>query len=169
VILNTTLGVLLFWACGYAFAFGTNHPFIGSAKFFSISFEDGEYSPFGNYVFLQLLVFQTACATVASSIMSGGTAERMTIPAWAIVSSIFIGFVYPVAAHWNFGQGWLVTSFHYHDLAGSGNLHFLAGVAALVTTIILKPRAGRFTSQQLTFSPFNTTYAALGALLVHLP
>jgi Amt family ammonium transporter len=76
--------------------------------------------------------------------MSGGTAERMNIVAWAVISSIFIGFIYPVAAHWNFGHGWLEKKFHYHDLAGSGNIHFLAGVGALVCAILLKPRTNRF-------------------------
>jgi Amt family ammonium transporter len=101
--------------------------------------------------------------------MSGGTAERMTIPAWALVSSLFTGFIYPVAAHWNFGEGWLVTYFGYHDLAGSGNLHFLAGVGALVTAIILKPRTNRFSpdASSNAFAAFNTTYVALGALILY--
>ncbi len=100
--------------------------------------------------------------------MSGGTAERMKIGAWALISTFFITFIYPVATHWNFGGGWLVSNFGYHDLAGSGNIHFLAGVGALVTCIILKPRTNRFSpdAPPTAFAAFNTTYIALGALIV---
>jgi Amt family ammonium transporter len=75
--------------------------------------------------------------------MSGGTAERMTFVGWALTSTIFSGFVYAVACHWGFGGGWL-EDHNYHDFAGSGVVHFVGGVGALVTTVILKPRTGRF-------------------------
>lgn len=72
--------------------------------------------------------------------------------AYLFYSFFLVGFVYPVVAHayWStngflsafagtplFGQGII-------DLAGSGPVHLVGGVAALVMTVILGPRKGRF-------------------------
>jgi Amt family ammonium transporter len=52
-------------------------------------------------------IFQTACACVTCSIVSGGAAERMSIAGYGVFSFIFSAWVYPVVAHWGFGGGWL--------------------------------------------------------------
>lgn len=93
---------------------------------------------------------QTAQATVAASIMSGGTAERMTFSGWVATTLVFSGWVYPVACHWVFGGGWL-TAYGYHDYAGGGAIHLVGGTGALVTTLFLKPRTGRFLAGNESF------------------
>lgn len=54
------------------------------------------------------------------------------------------GFVYPVVSHWAWSpEGWLQTV-GYVDFAGSGVVHLLGGVCALVGAAVLGPRQGRF-------------------------
>ena len=78
-------------------------------------------------------------AIAANSIVSGGAAERMTYFGYIGLSIAFSGFIYPFAAHWGFGSGWLMNM-GYHDFAGCGEVHTVGGVGALVLTIMLKPR-----------------------------
>ena len=92
-------------------------------------------------------------------------------------SVFLVGFVYPVVAHafWStngifsktaaeplFGSGAI-------DLAGSGAVHMTGGVAALVGTLILGPRLGRFYDEDgipleepATFTPHSTALQFLG-------
>jgi Amt family ammonium transporter len=45
--------------------------------------------------------------------------------------------------HWTWGGGWLYE-LGYHDFAGSGIVHMVGGVAALVGAAILGPRIGKY-------------------------
>ncbi len=57
----------------------------------------------------------------------------------------------------------------YHDFAGSGTIHAMAGVGALVTTIFLGPRKNRFKPEEAEmFEPNNPTYIALATLSVKI-
>ena len=67
--------------------------------------------------------------------------------------SIFLcGFLYPVCAHSFWSQNGFLSAFAKDplwgtgviDLAGSGPVHLCGGVVALVMTIIIGPRKGRF-------------------------
>lgn len=108
--------------------------------------------------------FQTAVATAATSIVSGGAAGRMTYGAYAALSVVFSAVIYPFCAHWGFGKGWLME-LGYHDYAGSATIHASAGMGALVTTIFLRPRRGRFNERLADhFEPNNPTYIALSCL-----
>jgi Amt family ammonium transporter len=112
-------------------------------------------------------VFQTACAVAANSIVSGGAAERMNIFGYTILSIVFSLVIYPFCAHWGFApDGWLVEM-GYHDFAGSGTIHAMAGVGALVTTAFLGPRKNRYKPEDAEmFEPNNPTYIALSTLSV---
>lgn len=104
-------------------------------------------------------------AIFATTIVSGAAAERMIIPAWAIASFFFSGFIYPACLHWNQANAWL-SALKYHDLAGAGFIHIVAGTCGLLLTVFLKPRFQRFPSTNNRFLPYNTTFVALGTLIV---
>ena len=107
-------------------------------------------------------------AIAANSIVSGGAAERMTYYGYVGLSIVFSGLIYPFAAHWGFGKGWLMDM-GYHDFAGCGTVHTVGGVGALVLTIMLKPRKQRFNPKYAEhFEPSNPTYITLATLSVIL-
>lgn len=56
---------------------------------------------------------------------------------------LITGLVYPVAAAWTWGGGWLQV-LGFRDFAGAGVVHLLGGVCGIVGTIILGPRLGVF-------------------------
>lgn len=90
----------------------------------------------------------------------------MTFFGYIGLSVVFSGIVYPFAAHWGFGSGWLME-LGYHDFAGSGTIHATGGIGALITTIMLKPRKDRFNNRfSEHFEPSNPTYICLGTLTV---
>ena len=61
-----------------------------------------------------------------------------------------LGFVYPVVTHWAWSDhGWLKTALDdekitYQDFAGSGVVHMVGGMLALMGAIAVGPRIGRF-------------------------
>jgi Amt family ammonium transporter len=88
-------------------------------------------------------MFQTAFCGAAATIVAGGMAERMKFPAYLIYSFLISAFVYPIIGHWAWGGGWL-AKLNFHDFAGSTVVHTVGGAAALIGTIILRPRTGKF-------------------------
>lgn len=89
------------------------------------------------------LVFKATLSCVGVSIVSGGAAERLTFLAWGVLALFYSGFVSPAIVHWTNSNGWL-TKLGYKDLAGAGFIFYSAGVAALVVTVVSKPRKYRF-------------------------
>lgn len=92
----------------------------------------------------------------------------MNIFGYTVLSIVFNTVIYPFCAHWGFSEeGWLFEM-GYHDFAGSGTIHAMAGVGALVTTIALGPRKNRFKPEDAEmFEPNNPTYIALSTLSVN--
>ena len=176
-LLDSCGGGLAFWAVGWAFAYGGDDPskgftFIGNTDFFVTS-ETG--------IPLELWFFQFAFACALSSIVAGTIAERTQMKAYLMYSVFLVGFVYPVCAHafWSvngifsktateplFGSGAI-------DLAGSGAVHMTGGVAALVGTLILGPRMGRFYDEDgnpletpATFQAHSVALQILGTFIL---
>jgi len=163
------IGLLGFWACGYAFQMGgvgtmstlggtapLNHEFTITllGKSFGLFGLKGFFLSFGTYdvgVFA-LFLFQMVFMDTAATIPTGAMAER-----WKFSSFIVFGFfmsmlIYPLFANWVWGGGWLSAlgaNFglgHGHvDFAGSSVVHMVGGLAALAGAIVLGPRIGKFT------------------------
>eukprot|EP00892_Ulva_mutabilis_P006280 jgi/Ulvmu1/4023/UM189_0007.1 len=93
-------------------------------------------------------VFYFSFASSAATIVSGATAERTCLVAHLTFSVAMCGFIYPLAHYWLWGsRGWLnstndggVLAVNAIDVAGSGVVHVLGGVAALVGAYIAGPR-----------------------------
>lgn len=88
----------------------------------------------------------------------------MRFGATAVVALFYTVFGYALCAHWNFGKGWL-NGLGFKDFAGCGTISLVGGIAALVTCILLKPRANRFGLDNYPRS-YNPPYVAFGTLLV---
>ena len=130
-----SMGFFLF---GYAIMFGHGNNFIGHTGWFLVGAESGANIPL--YAFW---LFQAAFCGAAATIVAGGMAERMKFPAYLIYSFLISAFIYPIIGHWIWGGGWL-SKLGFADFAGSTVVHAVGGFAALIGTIILKPRIGKY-------------------------
>ena len=92
----------------------------------------------------------------------------MTFIGYIILSIFFSSWIYPVAAHWTFGTGWL-KNMGYKDLAGCASIHMLGGMGALMCTIVLKPRADRWNPKYSEhFEPSNIPFITLACLSLYV-
>jgi Amt family ammonium transporter len=130
-----SIGFFLF---GYAIMFGGGNAFIGLKGWFLVGAKSGADVPL--YAFW---LFQAAFCGAAATIVAGGMAERMKFQAYLIYSFIISALIYPIVGHWIWGGGWL-AGLSFADFAGSTVVHTVGGTAALVGTIMLKPRLGKY-------------------------
>jgi len=150
VIANLSIAALVYWAVGFALAFGGANGetgwFAGDAGFFlqhtsqidvpALSFSD---ATIGSKFF-----FQFAFAAVSLAIVWGTTLERIKFGAYLIYAVIFAGLIYPLASHWIFGGGWLQANFGMQDFAGSTVIHMVGATGALAALLLLGARQGKY-------------------------
>merc|ERR1719487_1451135 len=116
--------------------------------------------------------FQGAFCATAATIVSGSMAERTKLQGFAIFTVMLTAFLYPVVVHWGWsGQGILndgeasIVGATYNDFAGSGIVHMVGGVAALVGAIVVGPRTERWSMPE-DFAPHNPALCVLGTLVL---
>ena len=136
--LDFCMASLGFFAFGYAIMFGSGNGFMGLTGWFLRGAESGADVPL-----FAFWLFQAAFCGAAATIVAGGMAERMKFPAYLIYSFLISALIYPIVGHWVWGGGWIST-IGFADFAGSTVVHTTGGVAALVGTMILKPRTGKY-------------------------
>jgi len=173
-------GTLCWWSFGWMIAYGAGDDpsmFAGNEQYFGDSFfadvtSDGTHVPTNQPLGW---FFQWAFCGAAATIVSGGVAERILFPGYAIYTVCMTTFIYPVVVYWTWsGSGWLyggedaITDIGYYDFAGSGIVHMTGGVGALVGAIILGPRTGRFTAENADeeFAPHNVPFCVLGTFIL---
>ncbi len=140
-----------FWAFGFALMFGGSklfpgldlgNSFIGYSGFF-LSGESYDVST------ATLWFFQMVFAATACTIVAGAVAERMKITAYLAYAFIIGALIYPIYGKWIWGGGWLSTLSisgvtGARDFAGSGVVHMVGGLAALIGAAMVGPRIGKF-------------------------
>ena len=136
--LDFCMASLGFFVFGYAIMFGAGNSLLGLKGWFLVGAESGANIPL--YAFW---LFQAAFCGAAATIVAGGMAERMKFPAYLVYSFIISAFIYPIVGHWIWGGGWL-AKLNFADFAGSTVVHSVGGFAALIGTIILGPRIGKY-------------------------
>ena len=162
-IFSVGIASLVFWAVGYGFIYGEGNAFIGLSDFFYGDFTSTVDGLAGSVDF----IFQLAFAAIALTIAFGGFAERAKLSAYIVFAVLFSALVYPVVAHWIWGDGWL-AGLGKQDFAGSTVVHLTGAMAALAATIILKPRIGKYNKDGSSndLQGHNQVYTALGVLLL---
>jgi Amt family ammonium transporter len=149
ILVNFSICAIVFWAVGFAFAFGEGNQIIGTSGFF-LAGENASNSfplinlPDGTITVETLWFFQFVFAAVSLAIVWGTTLERVKFGVYIIYAIVFAAIIYPVGAHWIFGGGWLATSFGTQDFAGSTVVHLIGATGALAVLLLLGPRRGKY-------------------------
>jgi Amt family ammonium transporter len=104
-------------------------------------------SPGALVLFFYMMVFMDTAATIPT----GALAERWSFKSFAIFSFLVGAFLYSLYGCWMWGGGWLASlgvnlglGHGAVDFAGSSVVHLQGGMLALITTIIIGPRIGKY-------------------------
>ena len=191
-MIDASLAAVWFWAIGYGVAYGdTGGGFIGTTNFgigtSKNAIRNGSGSGLTGSDGWEMWFIQWAFAAKAVSIIAGSVAERTALHAYFIYSSVFTLFIYPVVAHWVWGQGFLSawgampdadgnarplftrteSSNGVIDFAGCGVVHMVGGFCGMVGAIVVGPRTGRFMDGQVNeLYSGNKTLQALGTFIL---
>ncbi len=138
--LDFCIASLGFFLIGYGLMFGEGNGFIGLKGWCLFGLE----STANGIPLYAFWLFQAAFCGAAATIVAGGMAERMKFVGYLIYSFVISALIYPIIGHWIWGGGWLSANLGFADFAGSTVVHTVGGFAALVGTIILKPREGKY-------------------------
>ncbi|MEK4369511.1 MULTISPECIES: ammonium transporter [Paenibacillus] len=169
-ILTLGISVIAFWALGFGLGFGNGNSFFGTTGFFlsgdkmAASFESLAFSDVPLTV---KFVFHLAFAAVSLAIACGGMAERAKMSVYIVFGTLYTIIMYPVVAHWVWGGGWL-AELGMQDFAGSTVVHLTGATAALVATILLKPRIGKYNKdgKPNIIPGHNQVYSVLGVIIL---
>ena len=161
--LDFCMASLGFFLVGYAFMFGDGNGFIGTKGFMLAGLGDTT----SGLPLFAFWLFQAAFCGAAATIVAGGMAERMNFKAYLIYSFLISALVYPIIGHWVWGGGWL-SSTGFMDFAGSTVVHTTGGMAALIGTIMLKPRLGKYglDGKAKAIAGHNIPLASLGVFIL---
>ena len=104
-------------------------------------------------------MFQMTFAIITPALIVGAFAERMKFSAMLWFSGLWLIIVYMPVCHWIWGGGWL-AKYGAMDFAGGIVIHVNAGIAALVSALVLGKRKGFPTT---AMPPHNMTMVVTGA------
>jgi Amt family ammonium transporter len=147
---------------------GKSWNWLGTAPFFLSGL--GGASPQAQLALL-LEFFSVA---MAAMLPWGSGADRVRIVAGCAIAAILSGLVFPFAAHWIWGGGWLAelgTNFSlgagFIDGGGAAAVHVLGGLGALSVVWIAGPRKGKFPKEGLSTAlpGHNAVSVLFGCLL----
>lgn len=171
ILVNLSISAIVFWAVGFAVTFGDGNGFMGLSGWFvdfsgkaDGAFESLSWSTIPTSV---KFIFQFAFAAVSLAIVWGALLERTKMVVYFVFAIAFTAFIYPVVGHWIWGGGWL-SELGMQDFAGSSVVHLCGATAALVGTLALGPRLGKY-SKNGAIKPIpghNMPLAFLGVLIL---
>ena len=152
------LASIIWLIAGYSLAFGEGNAWIGD---FSKAMMSGvtRESLSGDIPESLFMLFQMTFAIITPALVVGGFAERMKFSSMLLFSSLWLIAVYIPVTHWVWGGGWL-GQLGLYDFAGGTVVHITAGVAALVTALVMGPRKG---FPNTAIMPHNMTMTVTGA------
>ncbi len=149
ILTNFSICSIVWWACGFALAFGGSAWLAGDSGFFfqygsSISGGLVEGTVDGHSA--AFFFFQFVFCAVSLAIVWGTTIERIKFIAYPIYAVVFSAIIYPLIAHWIFGGGWLASSIGngVQDFAGSTVVHLSGATGAFAALLLLGPRKGKY-------------------------
>jgi ammonium transporter, Amt family len=162
VLCVLTLQWVLF---GYSLAFSPGNKFIGDLSWFGL--HGVGTAPYPDYApgipHEAFMIFQAMFAIITPALIVGAFAERMRFSAFLIFTLLWATFVYDPVCHWIWGTGGWLKQLGVVDFAGGAVVHINAGIAALVTTLVIGKRAGY---GNRPMPPHNIPFTVLGTALL---
>jgi len=149
----------IFWLIvGYSLAFSGDGAFVGNfSKMMFNGVTEGSVS--GDIPESLFALFQMTFAVITPALIIGAFAERIKFSSVLLFTILWLAFVYAPITHWVWGGGWL-QEMGLLDFAGGTVVHITAGVAALVTAIMIGPRKSFVRGNT---APHNMTMTITGA------
>ena len=158
---------------GYSIAFGDTggmqegvlnlYSFIGGFSQF-LMLDLGRASLVSNVPESLFSAFQLTFASITPVIMIGAFAERMKFSAVLVLSALWFTFCYAPLAHMTWaGPGGMLWDWGILEFAGGTVVHINAGVAGLVTALVLGRRNGY---PHTAMPPHNLGFTLTGAALL---
>ena len=157
----TCLVTVIWVLWGYSIAFGGDGPYWGGlSKMFLVGVRDAVSGSIPETVFI---TFQLTFAIITPALIVGAFVDRMKFSALLVYVTLWVTFVYAPITHWVWGgDGWLGAK-GILDFAGGTVVHINAGIAGLVTAIVLGKRKG---FPHTPMPPHNLTLSVIGAAML---
>ncbi len=176
----TALVTVVWMIAGYSLAFTNGSAYIGDlSRFFLFGIADNFDKPFTlgagtDGASLKtipeslFMMYQMTFAIITPALICGAFADRMKFSAMCVFIVLWSLLVYSPIAHWVWAPtGWLALGpFGLPapaDYAGGTVVHINAGIAGLVSCLVLGKRVG-FDTENM--APFNLGLAVIGAALL---
>jgi Amt family ammonium transporter len=149
ILTNFSIASIVWWAFGFAFAFGGAAWLFGDSGFF---FQYGSEISAGSLIEgtvdgngAAFFFFQFVFCAVSLAIVWGTTLERIKFIAYPIYAVVFAGIIYPLIAHWTWSSGLMANiGDGVQDFAGSTVVHLTGATGALAALIMLGARKGKY-------------------------
>ena len=109
------------------------------------------------------MIFQAMFAIITPALIIGAFAERMKFSAFLVFTLLWATFVYDPLCHWVWGIGGFLRNFGALDFAGGTVVHINAGIAALVTALVIGRRKNLDHNAP---APHNLPFVVLGTGLL---
>jgi Amt family ammonium transporter len=150
---------------GYSISFAPGGWFWGSLDWVGLNGVGME--PFAEYSATiphqAFMIFQAMFAIITPALIIGAFVERMKFSAFILFTLLWATFVYDPLCHWVWGVGGWLRNLGALDFAGGTVVHINAGIAALVTALIIGRR--RNLDNNIP-APHNLPFVVLGAGLL---
>jgi ammonium transporter, Amt family len=150
---------------GYSLSFAPGSKLIGGLQWIMLKGVGMEpyayYSP--TIPHQAFMIFQGMFAVITPALIIGAFAERMKFSAFLIFTLLWATFVYDPVAHWVWGEGGILRNLGALDFAGGTVVHINAGIAALVTALVIGKRKS---IDKHPIPPHSLPFSVLGAALL---
>jgi Amt family ammonium transporter len=150
---------------GYSLSFAPGSKWIGGLDW--ILLRGVGLEPYADYSATiphqAFMVFQMMFAVITPALIIGAFAERMKFSAFLVFTLLWATFVYDPVCHWVWGVGGILRGMGALDFAGGTVVHINAGIAALVTALVIGKRKN---VDKHPIPPHSLPFSVLGAALL---
>jgi Amt family ammonium transporter len=158
----TCLVTVIWVLWGYSIAFGAEGEYWGGlSRMFLAGISADSVS--GTIPESVCITFQMTFAIIAPALIVGAFVDRMKFSALLVFVTMWVTFVYAPITHWVWGDGGWLGAKGILDFAGGTVVHINAGIAGLVTAIMLGKRKG---FPKTPMPPHNLTLSVIGASML---